>query len=250
MPFNVSEFAANIGSSGLAKTSTFTLSVFGSILGIGMSEVQNAMQYRCDTVSFPGRLVNTSDHFTYGPTQKIGYGQSFDTVEATIMLSENFREKLFFERWQDSVVGFARGTMTKEPGLFDIGYYDDYVGTVEILQYDALGDLIYKARLLEAWPVQIADMPVNWADDDIQRVTVSFAFRYFVDDEDFKEAVDAALADSATDGSEAASGPIAALGPGADLLGDFFPLTATGTPILDKTIIDDTNLEAKEGESG
>ena len=91
-------------------------------------------------------------------------------------------EKLFQE-WQDLAVSdYRQENISTE--MFDIGYYDDYVGSVEINQYDALGNKTWTTRLVEAFPSIIGDVALDWNNGtEILVLPVSFSFRYYTDKE-------------------------------------------------------------------
>ena len=70
--------------------------------------------FQPEAVSFPGRsLISIGEHF-FSAMRKIPSGQQFDgTVTMSFPVSENQRERSFFEAWMDSYVdphtGFADG---------------------------------------------------------------------------------------------------------------------------------------------
>jgi len=65
------------------------------------------MTSRIDAVDIPGRFLTTADykHKNYGPLIKMPYGQIYSDVNITIILSEDMREKKFFEEWQNAIQG-------------------------------------------------------------------------------------------------------------------------------------------------
>lgn len=183
MPFNVQEAMAALNG-GFAHTSLYDVIITGPF-ATRMTGTQNAILFRCDSCTLPGRQAATSDFRSYGPVQKIVYEGQYPQVDCTIMMRPGLAEKLFFERWQDIAVGMARGTEQYPPGIFDIGYYRDYIGMVIINHYDANGVLAYKCKLMEAFPVTVGGVQLGWAETDVARLGVSFAYRYFVDDPAF-----------------------------------------------------------------
>ena len=54
-------------------------------------------------------------------------GYSFGDINGTFQCSSDKREKKYWETWQ---------RLTYNPKTFDIGYYKDYVGTVDIHTLD------------------------------------------------------------------------------------------------------------------
>jgi hypothetical protein len=134
----------------------------------------------------------------------------------TILMSADMREKLFFEAWQDCMVGRVRdrffdqhdGGGAERSSNFNVGYWKDYVANIEIRQWkwslnrninnvgvtqrgdegrhpshlDA-ADVIYHCELFDAYPYTINPIQANWQDNTgLQRLVVTFAYRYFKDE--------------------------------------------------------------------
>ena len=66
---------------------------------------------------------------------------------------------------------------------FNFEYRDNYITTVEILQYDDLGNTVYECILHEAYPTSIQSMPSTWADDQFQKVQVTMCYRYWTSEQ-------------------------------------------------------------------
>ena len=111
------------GSKGLGSN-IFT-KIMGDLLGDG---TVRATGLRCESISLPGRnMDSTSDSNIYGPEREIVTGYSFGDINATFQCSSDMREKKYWETWQ---------RLCYNPQTFDIGYYHDYTGSVEIHTLD------------------------------------------------------------------------------------------------------------------
>ena len=176
---NVQDFISHIGQTGLANLSRFDCLITGVA---GMPETQAGLTYRIRSASFPGRGVGIIDYVTYGPPQAIGIESTTSAFSIDVILSEDFAEKLYFERWQDKCVGYARGSATPLVGMFDIGFYDEYKGTVQIRQYDAADNIVHSCTLIEAWPVDVGDIQSSWHSDELASINVKLAYRYYIND--------------------------------------------------------------------
>lgn len=177
-------FLSDINGSGLAKPYLFDVIVNGPV-GLGLFP---NLTLRAFSTSFPGRQALTIDYQTYGPTQKVAYGSVYGDVDLSIILSPDHEERKYFLRWQDRAIGFARGTIQSKKGLFNVGYYDTYKGGMEITQFTETDDDAYTCELLEAWPVAIGPVQVDWNDNtSYSFFQVSMAYRYFVDDDGWAE---------------------------------------------------------------
>ena len=180
MTFNVQNMISSLSKSGTAKSSHFEVMVHAPVGGDTRS-----MTARCDTAEIPGRTLTTSEtrFGNYGPIAKVAYGQVYTDITASFILSEDLREKEFFENWQAAVLDtgafenrrFASMSFSK----FNVNYYRDYVGTVEIRQYGSGGQLRSIHKLNEAYPMILGGLPMNWQDEDILKLSVTFAYRNY-----------------------------------------------------------------------
>lgn len=178
MPFNIEEFKSQLQYGRLAKSNNFEAYVFGP----GSNDLQRNLPYRIESAEFPGRAIQTADRKIMGPQRRLGYDSILTDVNFQILLSEDFREKIYLEEWQDKIIGnYRTGQISQE--MFDIGYYDDYVGTVEVYQYDEAGIVRYKAKLLECYPIQINSIQSSWENvGTISKLNVTFHSRFFEDE--------------------------------------------------------------------
>ena len=155
------------GSKGLG-TNIFS-KIMGEALGDG---TVRGTGLKCESISFPGRNMDTTeDTNIYGPVRKIVTGYSFADVSATFQCSTDMREKKYFESWQ---------RLTFNPQTFAIGYYHDYVGSVDIHTLDEQGNKRYGVKLVEAFPVSINEQALSYSTNNAyQTLTVNFAYRYW-----------------------------------------------------------------------
>jgi hypothetical protein len=142
----------------------------GDLLGDG---TVRATGLRCESISMPGRnMDSTPDTNIYGPEREIVTGYSFGDINAIFQCSSDMREKKYWETWQ---------RLTFNPKTFDIGYYKDYVGTVDIHTLDEQEKRRYGVRLVEAWPKTIGPQQLAYNDNNTyQTVDITIAYRYWI----------------------------------------------------------------------
>ena len=81
------------------------------------------------------------------------------------------KEKQLFESWQ---------RLAYNPQTWSMGYYDDYVGSVTIYQLNNLNARTYGIELVEAFPKQIAEQSLDYAQNDsFHTIGVTFSYRYW-----------------------------------------------------------------------
>jgi len=155
------------GSKGLGSN-VFT-KIMGDLLGDG---TVRATGLRCESISMPGRnMDSTPDSNIYGPEREVVTGYSFGDINAVFQCSSDMREKKYWETWQ---------RLTYNPTTFDIGYYKDYVGTVDIHTLDEQENRRYGVRLMEAWPKTIGAQALSYStNDSYQTVDITIAYRYW-----------------------------------------------------------------------
>ena len=174
----LNEFIASFlhGKDGYAKPARYEV-VIGLPKGATQVEGidnQTARQvsYHCETIDFPGRqLTSKADLSTYGIEREVVYGQIFDEVSATFYVSTDHKEQKFFNAWQD---------IAASPEDFNIGYYYDYVSSIDIYQLDERDTRRLGVRLLEAFPKTIGSIGMSYGSTNaIEKMTVTFKYKYW-----------------------------------------------------------------------
>jgi len=147
--------------------------VFSKIMGEALGDgTVRATGLKCESISFPGRSMDTSeDTNIYGPSRKIVNGFTFADVSAIFQCSSDMKEKKYFETWQ---------RLSFNPQTFAIGYYKDYVGSVDIHALDEQNNRRYGVKLIEAFPVSINEQALSYAvGASYQTVGINFQYRYW-----------------------------------------------------------------------
>jgi len=139
----------------------------------GMQE----LRLRCEATELPGRTFATVDQKTYGPIEVFPVQNYFDKINLTFICSDDMRERNFFDRWMEYI---SNSTAQNKGVSFDFRYKDNYQTDIIIVQYNLTGSPSYSIKLDRAFPVAINGMPLSWdAQNTIQKVPVTFAYRYF-----------------------------------------------------------------------
>jgi hypothetical protein len=209
--FSVNRMVASLDKSGIAPSSHFEVFIFG---GKNVGDERD-MAFRVDTIDLPGRNFAPIDHkFTnMGPVNRIPGQQFYSDVTATILLSEDLREKDYFEWWHEKIVNtgayetastYAAEDAANEQARTDAEtnmvafeaipskynrsysnspfthrYFDSYIGRVEIRQYGMNGELRSIHTLNEAYPLSIAPISMSWGSEDAARMQVTFGYRNY-----------------------------------------------------------------------
>ena len=135
-------------------------------------ETARRISFRCESISIPARSLRTqTNNNQYGPIHQIAQGQTYAPVEASFYCGSDLAERYFFEEWQK---------ITYNPDTYDINYYKEYIGSIEIYQLNEQDERTYGCKLEECFPVTIGALPYGHGNSNqIQKISVEFAYRYW-----------------------------------------------------------------------
>ena len=128
---------------------------------------------RCESVNLPGRNLATSpDSNIYGPVRDIVEGVTYaEDITCAFQSSSGLEERVFFENWQRQA--FNEKT-------WNLGYYNDYVGALEIYLLDKEDQRRYGLKIWEAFPKTINPIALSYAtNNEIIKTEVLFSWRYW-----------------------------------------------------------------------
>ena len=167
---------SGVRGTGSADLANPYVAIFNTLSGDGT--LRNTI-FNCESFSIPGKnLSSAPDDNLYGAEKEVVNGETFGDIESTFYCSSDLREKRFFNAWQALAVSSVDGGFT-------LGYYDDYVGRIRISQLDERDDRTFSCTLIDCFPKTVSDLAYTQAPaTDIQKVSVTWAYRYWVSDED------------------------------------------------------------------
>lgn len=132
-----------------------------------LQKTRTDLVYLCEVAEFPGRTFMNSDIRYYGPSVKFPFQTVYEDVNFTFLCRAKSEERQFFDDWLE---------MINPIGTFDFNYKKEYATTIDVFQLDEEQKATYAITLLEAYPLQISPQPVTWADDNFQRLAVTFTY--------------------------------------------------------------------------
>jgi len=198
MAFSINEMLSAVNSvGGLSKASKFMVTITRSTnANVGRADrgpavvggAQN-LSFLCDSAVLPG-LGYQTDEFRmsgYGNVEKRPYATIFQDVPLTFYSDADGSVFKYFHAWMQSVFSFndaanPNGTVKGLP-LNSFQYPNEYYGVVEIIHMNEIkttkqaDNTIVKYQLLEAYPISIGDIQVDWnMQDQILKIPVTFAY--------------------------------------------------------------------------
>ena len=126
---------------------------------------------KCHTASMPGREMMSFDHRMNSAPFKIPYSAGYGPVSFSFYADSELDTRDYFDVWQSAVVNIATNTMN---------FPEDYVSDLEITTLDRTGEPRYGVTLYEAWPSDVSEIQLGYADQDQPTVvTVSMEYKYW-----------------------------------------------------------------------
>ena len=156
-------------------------------------EMGDQMNMHCNSIIMPGHDLQTTEQVIFGPGRTIVDGHGYaGTIQAKFYADKFLRERHYLEMWQKMCVS---NTTHK------VGYYDDYVGTMRIMQLGSLDGLAtgagaegrggrsnfspppqdaptYAIEATEVYPEQISAINYDYgSSNQIVEITCQFQYR-------------------------------------------------------------------------
>lgn len=186
MAFSVSEFKSNIAKGGgLLKNNKFLVLVpIPSILrgksvgGISTEETYKILRFYAERASIPGIALQASEmrRQGIGNLEKMPFSAAFTDCDVTFRIDQRSTVWNFFQTWMDSIYNFNLKTGN---GLYELAYKNEYCTTLTLYVYNEIAPQtpIIQIELIDAFPVSISDIPLQWSGGENITLNVRFNFR-------------------------------------------------------------------------
>jgi len=186
MPFNINDFTSQINKSGFAKLSDFEVEMPNIVGGVKIDSTgSDYLKYRIASIDMPPRSITFSDYRDYGVPYKIPTQSNFIDVTMQVICSHDYREREYFLKWQDLIVGKHRRSDNNNASevrrQWDIAYYNDIVSDITIKNYSEDGKTKYEIKLIDAFPALVGNMTMSWSTSEFSVFPVTINYRYFQD---------------------------------------------------------------------
>lgn len=173
---NISNFINSFAKTDLARPSKFDVEITlpnklkEANPWMQSSGMERTLTLRCETTQLPARTFATIEQkFGTNPIEKHAAMPVFNDIDMTFIVSDTMYEKYFFDSWFDWIYGWNSQT-----GFL---YKSDYVApSIKINQYDLYNQKSYIVELIDAFPVSMNQMDLNWNTDDFHKLTVTFSY--------------------------------------------------------------------------
>jgi hypothetical protein len=138
------------------------------------SSMSRYLALQCEAAELPGKTLQTADVKIYGPTFKVPYQTQYADMSLTFLCTNEFYERKLFDRWMEAIHPTDTNNLR-----FPKGQSSRYLTNIKIIQYDDFIKQIYAVELIDAFPIGVAPMSLNWAEDGFHRLSVQFGYQRF-----------------------------------------------------------------------
>lgn len=164
----------------LAKQCRFIVRITPS--GSSVASLGTALQdfiYLCEAAEYPGRGMDIMENRYYGPTFNLPRNSKYaGVIDLSFICRTESIERQIFDDWMDII---------NPINTFNFEYRTNYAAQVDVFQFAeypqqqgaSAPKAVYQWSLVDAWPMQLSEQQVTWADNDILRLSVSFSYRYW-----------------------------------------------------------------------
>lgn len=181
---NMVNFLATLdGMGSVAKQCRFAVRILPAggpnnlLAATGMGQFAQELTFLIEATELPGRGFDHVETRYYGPSllfpRNTKYGGS---IEMQLICRTENMERQFFDDWVNAI---------NPVNSYDFNYPKDYYGEIQVFQYaefgmtDFLPVPVYQWSLHKAWPMLVNPQPVTWADNDVLRLKINFAYQYW-----------------------------------------------------------------------
>lgn len=145
----------------LAKPTHFRVS------GIGGRE----LEFLCKGAGIPASTLGVIEVPHMGRKVKIAGNRTYQELSLTVLLTNNYEVRTYFEEWSDSINGAETNV-----GLTSV---EAYKNDLFIEQLDSEGNAVAEYTLVGCWPSEISQIDLNAESvDTVSEFTVTMQFDY------------------------------------------------------------------------
>lgn len=133
--------------------------------------------YVIDSIEFPGRGFSGATTRYYGPEFVTPNQVLYGPANISFICRTASLERQLFDDWLDIINPVT---------TFNYNYPKQYYCSIEIFQFAEYTNQtsyaypIYSWKLVNAWPTAITAQQVTWQDQDILRLGISFAYKFWL----------------------------------------------------------------------
>jgi hypothetical protein len=166
MAGSIADFKASFNTD-LARPNKFDVFVPIPLGLIPYHNIGRNLSFRCESAELPGRSISTTSMKIYGVEEKFPYQTAYNDISLTFIVGDDMKEKVFFDAW----LNWINPTIN-----YNLKYKADYAVSLTVNQYDVKNELSYSVTMLDAFPIAVNQLDLDWSSDGHHKLTVTFAY--------------------------------------------------------------------------
>jgi len=169
--FNPIEFMSSVEEmGGLSRRNRYSMQITPPKT---FSVPSGKIDFLAQSVLLPSKQFATTENRIYGFSKNIPYDVTYEPILVTFFNPNDWSTRKFWDEWIDYI---------QNPSSFNMNYYSQCTGTVEISVYDeedtSLSDTPrYTAVLQEAWPERMSAYALGYENTDLGNFEVSLRYK-------------------------------------------------------------------------
>ena len=154
----------------LARPNRFDVNIPIPLTLIQYRNISQRLTFRCENANLPGRTISTTDQKIYNIVEKFPNQTTYQDMDMTFIVGGDMAEKQFFDAWLELINPTTN---------FNFKYKGDYSTSITVNQYDINNNLTYTIELVDAYPIAVNQLDLDWSNDGYHKLTVVFAYTYW-----------------------------------------------------------------------
>jgi hypothetical protein len=152
----------------VARPNRFDVTINIPLILLPYVKDSRQLSFRCEAADMPGRSLETTERkIGSAPTQKVPYRTQYNESTFIFIVSDDMAEKILFEGWIESI---------NPTSNYNFNYKSNYVTSILVNQYDVNNNLSYQAQLIDAFPIAVNQLDLDWSTDGHHKLAVVFAY--------------------------------------------------------------------------
>ena len=178
----LNNFISEIRANSVVRTNLFEVTITTPKV-LSNSKIPQKISLYAEGAQLPGLFIQTADLKRYGigPNEKVPY--SIQTNNTTIKFIGDGKGEIykFFYTWLQSIVRGdydITGTQVSSNGLsaYEVEFKDQYRCTITITTFNEQGTPVFEYQLREAFPINVAEVDLNWSESSMMQFSVQFEY--------------------------------------------------------------------------
>jgi hypothetical protein len=130
---------------------------------------KSRLVFNCFQADIPGLSIATVDRDK--SYRGIAYQKLYEDVTLGFYVNVDMKEIKFFQNWMEIIV---------RPEDNHVGFYNDYVGTVEIKNLDRQQETVLTTKLHDAYPKSLSAVNLDYGTTDtVMTISITMTYRHY-----------------------------------------------------------------------